>query len=117
MQGSRTRTLPNLLAARFLIMVKRESALEIFCSFLDAPNLAESAGRLRADSGLSDRFCVDDSIDSMLQRDRDNGITIDTTYIGDFTECHFTNYIHSFTYIHMYNFAKYFHVIKQVINK
>ena len=57
-----------LLEARFLIIVKRESALEIFCSFFDAPNLAESAGRFNADKGLSDRFWVDDSMDSMLER-------------------------------------------------
>jgi hypothetical protein len=37
-------------------MVKRESALEIFWSFLAELNLAESAGRLRADSGLSDKL-------------------------------------------------------------
>ena len=38
-------------------MVKRESALEIFCSFFDDdPNLAESDGRLSADSGLRDKF-------------------------------------------------------------
>jgi hypothetical protein len=50
-------------------MVKSESALDIFCNFFDdEPSLAESAGRLRADNGLSDKFCVDDSIDSMLQR-------------------------------------------------
>jgi hypothetical protein len=37
-------------------MVKSESALEIFCNFFVEPSLAESAGRLRADNGLSDKF-------------------------------------------------------------
>lgn len=47
----------NLLDARFRIIVKSESALEIFCNFFDEdPNFAESDGRLSADSGLKDKF-------------------------------------------------------------
>ncbi len=55
-----------LFDARFLIIVKSESALEIFCNFFAELNLDESAGRLRAESGLSDKLWLDDSIDSML---------------------------------------------------
>jgi hypothetical protein len=50
-----------------LIIVKSESALEIFCNFFAELNLDESAGRLRAESGLNDKLWFEDSMDSMLK--------------------------------------------------
>ena len=58
----------NLFAARFLIIVNNESALEIFCNFLMDTLLVESEGRLRAERGLSDKLWGVDSMDSILKK-------------------------------------------------